>query len=79
MPYIHTTLLVNELVNLQSEQKAGTNTIRVYEKSGMRKDRYSSLSYNIYVAKELERKLSKPKNDMDTMARMISFRSPVLY
>ena len=79
MPYIHTTLLVNELVNLQSEQKAGTNTIRVYKKSGMRKDRYSSLSYNIYVAKELERKLSKPKNDMDTMARMISFRSPVLY
>lgn len=79
MPYIHTTLLVNELVNLQTEQKAGTNSVRVYEKSGMRKDRYSSLSYNIYVAKELERKLSKPRNDMATLERMISFRSPVLY
>ena len=79
MPYIHTTLLVNELVNLQTEQKAGTNSVRVYEKSGMRKDRYSSLSYNIYVAKELERKLSKPRNDMATLEQMISFRSPVLY
>lgn len=79
MPYIHTSLLVNELVNLQSETKAGTGTIKVYEKSGMRKDRYSSLSYNIYVAKELERKLSKPRNDMATLERMISFRSPVLY
>ena len=78
MPYIHTSLLVNELVNLQAEQKAGTSTIRVYEKSGMRKDRYSSLSYNIYVAKELERQMFKPKNDMDTMAHMISFRQPVL-
>lgn len=78
MPYIHTSLLVNELVNLQAEQKAGTSTIRVYEKSGMRKDRYSSLSYNIYVAKELERQMFKPKNDMDTMAHMISFKQPVL-
>lgn len=79
MPYIHTTLLVNELVNLQTEQKASTGVIKVKEKSGMRKDRYSSLSYNIYVAKELERRLAKPKNDMATLAQMISFRQPVLY
>lgn len=79
LPYIHTTLLVNELVNLQSEQRPGTNSVRVYEKSGMRKDRYSSLSYNIYVAKELERKAAKPKNDMATLASMMTFKTPVLY
>lgn len=78
IPYVHTSLLVNELVNLQAEQKQNSNNIRVYEKTGMRKDRYSSLSYNIYVAKELERQLSKPKNDMETMMHMIDFRQPVL-
>lgn len=78
MPYIHTSLLVNELVNLQTEQKAATNTVKVHEKYGMRKDRYSSLSYNNYVAKELERQIAKPKNDMDTMAQMISCRMPVI-
>lgn len=78
IPYIHTSLLVNELINLQAEQRQNSNTVRVYEKTGMRKDRYSSLSYNIYVAKELERQLSKPKNDMETMMHMMDFRQPIL-
>lgn len=77
-PYYHTSLLVNELVNLQTEQKASSNTIKVHERRGMRKDRYSSLSYNIYVAKEIERRMAKPKNDMETMAKMISYRTPVI-
>ena len=70
--------LVNELVNLQAEQKAGTGTIRVKERSGMRKDRYSSLSYNIFVAKELERKLARPKNDMSAMASLVAYRRPII-
>ena len=53
LPYIHTSLLVNELINLEYEVKG--NVIKVKEKSGMRKDRYSSLSYNVYVAKQIER------------------------
>lgn len=57
MPYINTTMLVNELVNLQHEESGGR--VRVYERSGMRKDRYSSLSYNYYVALQLEGKLSR--------------------
>lgn len=59
MPYIHTTLLLNELINLEHEAK-GTY-IKVYEKSGARKDRVSSLGYNYYVQCQLEQKLSKPK------------------
>lgn len=54
MPYVHTTLLVNELVNLDCEVKNGI--IKLKEKSGERKDRYSSLSYNVYVARELAKK-----------------------
>lgn len=57
MPYINTTLLINELINLQHEVNG--DKIKIYEKHGMRKDRYSSLSYNYYVALQLEQKLNK--------------------
>ena len=57
MPYIHTTLLINELVNLRYEEVGGK--VRIYERPGMRKDRYSSLAYNYYVATQLEAKLSR--------------------
>ena len=71
--YIHTTLLVNELVNLEYETK--NNVIRVKEKSGMRKDRYSSLSYNIYVAKTIEREAAQAaKNNTETL--VLNFRAP---
>ena len=57
MPYINTTLLIDELVNLQHEEQAGR--VKIHEKTGMRKDRYSSLSYNYYVATQLETKMYK--------------------
>ena len=61
MPFIQTTLLVYELISLEHEIK-GTN-IKITEKSGMRKDRYSSLAYNYWVQCQLEREtLRKPKN-----------------
>ena len=64
MPYIQTTLLVYELISLEHEIK-GTN-VKIYEKSGMRKDRYSSLSYNYWVQCQLEREmLRKPKSSFN--------------
>lgn len=60
LPYIHTTLLIDELVNLQHDESGGK--VKIYEKSGSRKDRYSSLSYNYYVAVQLEGKLTKKLN-----------------
>lgn len=57
MPYIHTSLLINELINLQTETK-GVN-IKVKEKSGMRKDRFSSLEYNWWVCLQLEQALQR--------------------
>ncbi len=73
LPYIHTTLLVNELINLEYEAKNGV--VRVKEKSGMRKDRYSSLSYNIYVAKQIEReRATSSKNKMENLT--LYFRTP---
>ena len=60
LPYINTTLLVDELTKLQYEEVGGK--VKVYEKTGMRKDRYSSLSYNYYVAVQLENRASKRYN-----------------
>jgi hypothetical protein len=60
LPYIQTTLMIYELINLRHEVK-GSN-IKIIEKSGMRKDRYSSLAYNYWVQCQLEREmLHKPK------------------
>ena len=64
MPYIQTTFLIYELTKLEHEIK-GTN-IKIIEKTGMRKDRYSSLAYNYWVQCQLEREiLQKPKASFD--------------
>ena len=57
LPYINTTLLINELINLQHEESSGF--VKISEKYGMRKDRYSSLSYNFWVANQIEKELRK--------------------
>jgi hypothetical protein len=69
-PYVHTGLLVNELINLAYEAK--DSVVKVKEKSGWRKDRYSSLSYNIWVSKKLEADMKKPKNNFDP-SKILSF------
>ncbi|WRK54545.1 hypothetical protein SD457_06375 [Coprobacillaceae bacterium CR2/5/TPMF4] len=72
--YIETTLLVNEMINLEYEIK--NNKVRVYEKSGMRKDRYSSLAYNFWVMKQLEYKLKPDSHDDDDSLDDLVFRKP---
>lgn len=57
LAHTHTTLLVNELTKLQYEES--NNLVRIFERPGMRKDRYSSLSYNYYVAMQIEAKIAK--------------------
>lgn len=57
LPYIHTTLLIDELTKLEHEESGGR--VKVYERSGMRKDRYSSVSYNYYVANQIEQQSAK--------------------
>lgn len=68
IPYMQTTLLINEMVNLERVD-TDNNLIKLKEPSTKRKDRYSSLGYGIYVAKLLEANL-KPKsrtNDWSSM------------
>ena len=76
LPYIHTTLLVNELINL--EYKTDGTNVKVFEKAGMRKDRVSSVAYNYYVQSQLELKLRKPRGD-DLIKEVFHFRKPKIY
>lgn len=52
-PYYQTTAMIQEMVNLDYTTVNGK--IKVVEASGMRKDRYSAISYANYIATELER------------------------
>lgn len=71
MPYVQTTLLINELINLTHDTSNGL--VKVKEKSGMRKDRYSSLEYGWYVIQELGKQL-KPKEDTNTFLNKLITR-----
>lgn len=75
LPYYNTTMLINETINLSYELVNGK--IRVSEPAGMRKDRYSSVSYGNYIANELERDLLRPTERMDLLAGF-QFRKPVI-
>lgn len=74
LPYMQTTLLIDELTKLQHEESGGK--IKISEKSGMRKDRYSSLSYNYYVATQLENKLSKRINMNSNIQELFAIKPP---
>ncbi len=73
MPYINTTLLIDELVHLQHDEASGK--IKIYEKAGRRKDRYSSLAYNYYVATQMEAKASR-RNSISGSAMQFTAHIP---
>lgn len=77
MPYVQTTLLVYELIKLNSKIK-GSN-VKIEEQSGERKDRYSSLGYNYYVARQIEvnRKPDEESIDMTSFRNLA--RKPKIY
>ena len=74
MPYVQTSLLINEMINLEHE--IVNNKVKIKERSGMRKDRFSSLEYNYYVTQVISLKI-KPKNtDINNLKKMIAVRAP---
>ena len=58
-PYLQTTAMVNETINLEYQILNGY--VRIKEKGRNRKDRYSSISYGNYLAKILEKDLRREK------------------
>ena len=60
-PYINTTLCIGEAINLDYELRGGL--VRLEEKSGSYKDRYSSLAYGNYLISILDKDIMKDKNE----------------
>ena len=75
LPYIQTTLLINEMINLERVETE-SNYIKLKEPSTKRKDRYSSLGYAIYIAKELEAKLKPKHNNEFDIHKLFQFSAP---
>lgn len=74
LPYIQTSLMINELINLDHEVK-GTN-IKIFEKSGMRKDRYSALMMNIKICQELAIRMKPQPQSPSTLLSRLSIKQP---
>ena len=72
--YLQTTFAEYELIKLEHEYKAGK--IKVKEVSGMRKDRYSSIAYNYWLACQLELKLRPSDNTSDLLQKLAAQIKP---
>ena len=77
MPYIQTTLLIYELIKLNSKIE-GSN-VKIKEQSGERKDRYSSLGYSYMVARQIEVDYKPRNNSFDPSALASLSRKPKIY
>lgn len=70
-PYVQTGLLIGECINL--DMKPVNGLIKLVEKPGSYKDRYSTISYvNYVIAKEFDIELVKQKEDKDDLEAMVA-------
>lgn len=74
LPYIQTSLLINEIVNLDYTQN-GT-MVKVKERSGNRKDRYSSLAYSYKIASDISIQEQKPVIDKVQLMNYAYIKKP---
>ncbi len=71
LPYVQTSLGINEMVNL--EVWVSNNKVKLKERSGMRKDRFSALQYNNAIIQELNTKL-KPQSAEEDIINLFTIR-----
>lgn len=72
LPYFQTTAMIDELINLDHDISNGL--IKVKEKPGMRKDRYSSLLYNYYVVDQLRVKKRRNAPDKNSLVNLLPIK-----
>jgi hypothetical protein len=63
MPYIQTTIMINETINL--EYTINNGKVRVQEVGRARKDRYTALAYGNWFIGLLEQDLLRKTTDED--------------
>ena len=74
LPYIQTSLFVNEAISLDYEVTG--DIVKLKEKSGMRKDRVSAIMYCNAVVQELSNKLKpKTKDEIKSLVDRLPFRT----
>ena len=71
-PFLQISASVNEVVSLESKYN-DKNDVTLKEKSGFRKDRYSSTSYASHFADILERKLHRKKTAYEEIVEYVSY------
>ena len=73
-PYLQTSFLIDELINLDHEVSNGL--IKVKEKTGMRKDRYSSILYGYSCIQDLALQLKPKKQETRNYNEIFKIRAP---
>lgn len=71
-PFLQTSSLINEMVNLEGE-RTDSGFIKLKEPHSKRKDRYSSSSYGNYVANLLERDFLREGEPIDEDDELVYF------
>ena len=76
LPYIHSDLTVNEMINLSRDYVKGS-LVKLKEPRNGLKDKYmTSAMANLFVQEELEVKLTEKRNSKWDCKRSLKFRSP---
>ena len=75
LPYVHSDLTLNEMINLRKEYVGGGKIALVEPRNGL-KDKYiASAMANLFVQEELEVKLTEKESSFD-VSRAVRFRRP---
>lgn len=69
-PYLNTTLLKDEMLNLKSKQ-SGKEIILDRINSGIQKDRFSATEYLLWYVKDIEDKAKRPKESYDNFDSLV--------
>lgn len=64
-PFLETQAMISECAELQYEKMPSTGIIRIQEKGGRRKDRYTSCSYGSYFIDQIELDMIGSSSDYD--------------
>ena len=64
-PFLETVALINEMIGLEYTVQNQTGLIKIEERSGARKDRYTSVSYGNYFIELLEQDLFSDSSEYE--------------
>lgn len=76
LPYIQTSLAINECIQLETELRQGR--IAVKERGGNTKDRFSSILYLLWVSSLIEKENMKEEKPKVDITQLLQFKAPTI-